>query len=260
MPPANSGSQMPPANSGSQMPPANSGSQIPSVTSSQMPSGTSGSQMSSVTNEIQIPSVISVPIPSVQGETQYASCADEVNKVKKEMEQQMSQLKMDMINKLNQNDQNKLSHRYFESLLEELHTKNLLDESDINNIRVKMQTRLLSLEDVVNSLEIVKKQGQPKPPKTNVNSSQYAPTKVDGKEVIYNELPKEYYMPMGDKIANEWDTTFSLLNTDKWRVPMPKPPVCINTTPCQVCNSDNNSYSTALKYWDDSRNVTGINK
>ena len=29
---------------------------------------------------------------------------------------------------------------------------------------------------------------------------------------------------------------------------------------CQVCNSDNNSYSTALKYWDDSRNVTGINK
>ncbi len=66
----------------------------------------------------------------------------------------------------------------------------LLDESDINNIRVKMQTRLLSLEDVVNSLEIVKKQGQPKPPKTNVNLSQYAPDKVDGKEVIYNELPK----------------------------------------------------------------------
>ena len=225
-----------------------------------MQPGTSGSQMQPGTSGSQMQPGTSVPMPSVQGETQYASCAVEVNKIKTEMEQQIAQLKRDMMNKLNQSDQNKLSHRYFESLLEELQSKNLLDESDINNIRVKMQTRLLSLEDVVNSLEIVKKQGQPKPPKTNVNSSQYAPDKVDGKEVIYNELPKEYYMPMGDKIANEWDTTFSLLNTDKWRVPMPKPPVCINTTPCQVCNSDNNSYSTALKYWDDSRNVTGINK
>ena len=196
----------------------------------------------------------------VQGETQYASCTLQVDKIKKEMEVQISQLKRDMINNLNKEDHNKISHKYFESLLEELQVKNLIDEKDINNIRIKMQTRLLNLEDIINSLEIIKKQGQSKPSKTNINSSQYTPTKINGKEVIYNELPKEYYMPMGDKIANEWDTTFSLLNTDKWRVPMPKPPVCINTTPCQVCNSDNNSYYTALKYWDDSRNVTGINK
>jgi hypothetical protein len=191
-------------------------------------------------------------------ESPYANCGAEVERVKKDMEMQMNQLRADMTARLNQASGNKVSGKYFESLMEELRANNMIDDTDVNNIRVKMQSRILTMDEVINSLEMIKKQGKAKTHQQVAaqKAAMGAPSKVDGKDVIYNELPSEYYMPIGDRISNEWDNDFSILNTDKWRVPMPKPPVCINTTPCQVCSNDNTSFSTALKYWDDSRNVT----
>ena len=116
-----------------------------------------------------------------------------------------------------------------------------------------MRSKLLTMEEIISSLETIKKEGKPR-----VRS-------VDGKiknDNIYNELPSDFYSPLGDKIANEWDNEYTILNTNKWQVPMPRPPVCINTSPCKVCPSDSSSSHVNLKQWDDARYVTSnkVNK
>jgi hypothetical protein len=84
----------------------------------------------------------------------------------------------------------------------------------------------------------------------------------------YNELPLEMYVPIGDKVANKWstDNAYSMLNTNQWQVPMPRPPVCINTEPCKVCPTDEGAYgpvpSIPLTKFDTSRVIsdTKINR
>jgi hypothetical protein len=73
----------------------------------------------------------------------------------------------------------------------------------------------------------------------------------------YNEMPVDMYVPIGNKIANNWstDNEYAILNTNQWQVPIPRPPVCINTEPCKVCPSDGTSYLT-LKNWDNARVVS----
>ena len=74
--------------------------------------------------------------------------------------------------------------------------------------------------------------------------------------MIYNELPDDFYTPIGDKIANDWENSYTILNTNKWQVPVIRPPVCINNTPCDVCPSQSSSSMVSLKEWDDSRYIT----
>ena len=49
-----------------------------------------------------------------------------------------------------------------------------------------------------------------------------------------------------------------MLNTNKWQVPMPRPPVCINTSPCKVCPDTDDTYPVKLAHWDNSRKVSNI--
>lgn len=181
-------------------------------------------------------------------------CTLEVEKIKRQFENEIDALKVQLQSKLVQpNSNNKIVNKYFESLLDDLVDKELLDSNDIENIRIKIRSKLLTMEEIISSLETLKKEGKPK-----IHS-------VDGKikdDRIYNELPSDFYSPIGDKIANEWDNEYSILNTNKWQVPMPRPPVCINTTPCSVCPTDSSASSVNLKQWDDARYVTSnkINK
>ena len=80
-------------------------------------------------------------------------------------------------------------------------------------------------------------------------------------DLKYNELPLDFFKPIGDQIANDWSNDYTILNTDKWKVPMQRPPLCINTNPCKVCPNDLN-YPVNLKSWDESRVIsqTNINK
>jgi hypothetical protein len=68
-------------------------------------------------------------------------------------------------------------------------------------------------------------------------------------------------LPLGTKDLSLWGSEdYSLLNTDKWQVPMPRPPVCINNNPCKVCPTDepNGGYPINLKNWNSSRQVSNI--
>ena len=107
------------------------------------------------------------------------------------------------------------------------------------------------MDDIIANLEKLKLYSKPK--------SKLA--KGDSNEFAYNELPNDFYKPLGTKDLSAWGTDdYSLLNTDKWQVPMPRPPVCINNNPCKVCPTDKpmDAYPVNLKSWDDSRKVSNI--
>ena len=146
-----------------------------------------------------------------------------------------------------------IAYKYYESLIVDLLSKGIIERNDVENIRVKLQSKLSTLKDVIKSLEIMKREGRSKQ------------RQINGKvrsDYEYSELPTDFYKPIGDKIANDWDNEYAILNTNKWQVPMTRPPVCINTAPCKVCPNDASNYNIDLKQWDESRTISGnrINK
>ena len=178
-------------------------------------------------------------------------CALEVEKVKKQLEDKIDALKVQLQTKSNQPDSNNtIASRYFEDLIADLVEKGLIDTTDVENIKLKTRSKLLTIEEVISSLETIKVEG-----KTRVNR------KINN-DTIYNELPSDMSIPIGDKIANDWDNEYTILNTNKWQVPMARPPVCINNTPCNVCPIDSSNSYINLKQWNDSRYVTSnkVNK
>jgi hypothetical protein len=84
----------------------------------------------------------------------------------------------------------------------------------------------------------------------------------DWDESRYTEFPSEMNKPLGsydDTMTNKWSHGYTYLNTDKWSVPMVRPPVCINTTPCNVCPSNTSGYPVNLMDFDHSRKITKPN-
>jgi len=181
-------------------------------------------------------------------------CALEVDKVKRQLEDKIEALKVQLQTKSNQPDSNdKIATRYFKALITELVEKGIIDTTDVENIKLKTRSKLLTIEEVISSLENIKVEG-----KTRVNKV----NRENNDDTIYNELPSDFSIPIGDKIANEWDNEYTILNTNKWQVPMTRPPICINNTPCNVCPTDSSSSYINLKQWNDSRYVTSnkVNK
>lgn len=222
-------------------------------------------------------------------------CTLEVNKIKDEFQRQIDLLKSNMNNQnQEQNDNAVLVQSYLNNLLTELNKSGLLSPNDIQNIQSKLKNRLLTVAEVIKGLERLKIEGvsqslNPINSGNAINSGEMAANaapvmnmsgpivkeisnfantdaatgntgnvNIVKNDMVYNELPAGFFTPLGDKIANEWDENeYTILNTDKWRVPMQQPPVCINAAPCTVCPSDAGAYfPVSLKNWDKSRYVT----
>ena len=152
------------------------------------------------------------------------------------MQTQINDLKNQLSNKITVNT----GEKYFNYLLNELVSNNTLTDNEVQNIKNKIKLKLLTLDDVITSLETLKNT------KVKVNPNN---------DLKYNELPSGYFQPIGDKISNDWNNQDAILNTDRWSVPMPRPPVCINNSPCKICPTDSN-YASNLKDWDDNLRVT----
>lgn len=182
------------------------------------------------------------------------SCGMEVEKIKRQMQDEMAELKEQLKARTSIPPASaKIANRYFESLMNDLADKGILDSNEIDNIQSKLRSKLLSMDEVIASLETLKKEGKAKV------RVQEGKVKHDRD---YSELPSDFYTPLGQQVPNDWSSEYTILNTNKWQVPMPRPPVCINTQPCKVCPTDSSNYPVNLKQWDDSRYVTGgrINK
>lgn len=105
--------------------------------------------------------------------------------------------------------------------------------------------------------------------KGNDNSSSLQQQHIDdpllstfaGSEMKYTDYNKKFFTPIGNGLGN-WDTSDTMLNTDKWTVPIQRPPVCKSEKVCPVCPITPIGYPLNLKEWDTSRRFTpsmGIN-
>ena len=128
--------------------------------------------------------------------------------------------------------------KYLNVLILELYTKKIINFNDIENIKMKLESQLLTISDVILSLEQIKTMGK------NEN------------DLKYNELEQKMMKPIGGNISNDWSNSYTILNQSLWQLPMKRPPVCIASEPCSVCPTDSSTYPLNLQKWDQSRNIT----
>ena len=83
----------------------------------------------------------------------------------------------------------------------------------------------------------------------------------DGNDMKYSELPAAMHRPLGepDETANGKFHNFSYLNTNRWTVPYPQPPVCIQAKKCPVCPVTSDGSAINLMQVGKSRNVSKRN-
>ena len=173
--------------------------------------------------------------------------------MRRDMENRIRQLKQELRNKPNKSNSSKFGKKYLSILIADLLDKKIIDKTDIENINAKLISGTSSLEDVLLSLEKLRSIGVAK---------KVSNTKNSANDMKYSDLPSDSYKSLGGDIANQWTNEFTILNTDKWQVKQPRPPVCISNTPCKVCPTNTEGYPTSLKEWDSSRVIsnTKINK
>ena len=180
-----------------------------------------------------------------------AGCGVEIEKLKREVSKHIGNLES-KIKSLENQPVNENMEKYKNYLMKDLLELGVMDQIDIDNLNAKIENRLMNIEEAISKLEKLKITSRPK---NKLNRAI--------RESEYNELPKDFYNPLGDPELNKWDTAFHMLNTNKWQVPMPRPPVCINTSPCKVCpevteSQSNGSNPLSLKDWEYSRKVMNL--
>lgn len=185
-------------------------------------------------------------------DSEVVNCDVEVAKMRQELQDTITKLRQELLSKDSKVEKSPFAKKYMSILIADLLEKKILEKADVENINAKLISGATTSEEVIISLERLRSIGKPK------NVSEAKDTQNDMK---YSDLPSDYYNPLGDKIANQWDNEFTILNTDKWQIPQPRPPVCISSGPCKVCPDTTPGY-TNLKEWDDSRVVTNnkVNK
>ena len=183
------------------------------------------------------------------------TCDIEIDNLKKKVEDTINELQNKVKQLQNNTTSNENSEKYMALLMRELLDKQILDEDDITNIDNKLDSKVITVDDVIKHLERLKLISKPKTKDTVDARSQKG-------EFGYNELPPDFYKPLGSNELSLWDNQYSILNTDKWKVPMPNPPVCVNNTPCNVCPTTEPEgtagYPLNLKEWDSSRKFTNM--
>lgn len=79
-------------------------------------------------------------------------------------------------------------------------------------------------------------------------------------EMKYTEYDPQMHKPLGESdgtVSNKFEYGYSYLNTDKWSVPMRRPPVCIPPeNPCPVCPVMTSGYPVYLKEFNSTLRVT----
>ena len=179
------------------------------------------------------------------------NCGVEMEKLKKVVGNQMSNLQ-NKIKELESKSNDGHLMKYMNLLITDLLERGILDNNDIENIKGKINNKLLTENEAIVGLEKLKLSGKSKQKKPDTNENNQP-------EYSFGNLPPEMYKPLNNSDLNKWDEQgYTMLNTDKWHPPTARPPVCINTTPCKVCPDTNNTYPVPLAQWDNSRKVSNI--
>jgi len=156
------------------------------------------------------------------------------------------------------------SMKYMNFLIDELVKYKVLNNNDIENIKAKIDSKLLTNEEVIAGLEKLKssiKSNLIKPetiedPTLNNIINLFTDKSKSKKSEYSVDKDLEIYKPLGNSDLNKWSDGYTILNTDKWQIPVNRPPVCINTSPCKVCPSTDDTYPVKLGEWDSSRKIS----
>jgi len=202
-------------------------------------------------------------LPSNTIVSEKLSCDTEMEKLRKTVESTINQLENKVL-ELEKKSANENLEKYMDLLIKDLVDDNVLDDDDVFNIRSKIDSKVLTVEEMTKHLEKLKLNSKNKPRKNSNKDNKNNKNKDKDYDNIYtlNELPPDFYKPLGSKELSSWDNQYTILNTDKWKVPMPSPPVCINNSPCNVCPTDEPQgyygYPLSLKEWDSARKFTNM--
>jgi len=154
---------------------------------------------------------------------------------------------------------------------------NAMDSADFNNLIIDGSSKTIELDlirDLQSKISMLEQQIN-----TNIGSNKAVPQAIqellakgkyiDDKGVIqnllygdmkYNTLNPEQMEPLGSNNAsfsNKWDNAFTILNTDKWKPPTSKVPVCKQETKCPVCPTLTSGYPLSVYDFDKSRYIMG---
>ena len=147
---------------------------------------------------------------------------------------------IDKTNDLNNiNNINNIKLKYIKLLIDDLVKKQVLtSNTSTSDYFNKINNGIISIDETIIQLEGMALQS-------------------NNPELKYYDLNIDLVKPIGDKIANNWANDYNILNTSQWQVPVMRPPVCINNSPCAVCPSQSSNYPINLLQWNEARNVTG---
>jgi hypothetical protein len=155
-------------------------------------------------------------------------------------------------------DQNMLTDKHIKKLLNLylnlLLTSGVLSENEIYQIKNKIDSGIFTPKETIKKLEDLMSRS-----KQSSTSSGYNDWFT---EMQKSQLSDIQTNPVGNSdttLSNKFDHGFSYLDTDRWRLPMPRPPVCVTDNKCEVCPTPTTGYHTDLKEWDSSRYITKSN-
>ena len=134
--------------------------------------------------------------------------------------------------------------KYMNLLMDDLREHNVLNNNDIENIKAKINSKLLTDVEIIVGLEKL------------ILTAKAKQKKEPASEYMFGNVSSDLYKPLGNTEINKWDEGYNMLNTNKWQIPMNRPPVCINTTPCKVCPDTEDTYPLKLALWDNSRKIS----
>ena len=168
-----------------------------------------------------------------------------VNETKQINNQSVNETKQ--INNINNNfkESNETTTiKYMNLLMDDLREHNVLNNNDIENIKAKINSKLLTDVEIIVGLEKL------------ILTAKAKQKKEPASEYMFGNVSSDLYKPLGNTEINKWDEGYNMLNTNKWQIPMNRPPVCINTTPCKVCPDTEDTYPLKLALWDNSRKIS----
>jgi len=149
---------------------------------------------------------------------------------------------------------------------------NLIVNASNKNVELDLikllQSKIISLEKTVLG-EADIKAGKEKIPDALmeiIGKNKYVDSRGMIQDLTYGDLKFNTQLSAGQMQAlgsydttfnNKWDNTYTLLNTDKWRPPHGKVPVCKQEKECPVCPSLTSGYPLSLMEYDKSRYIMG---
>lgn len=142
----------------------------------------------------------------------------------------------------------------YQLLVDVLKTNGILNEEDINSLKSKMTSGLLTIDETISRLEKMKLLAKEVASKPDISNKSW------WNEMNKSELPAAMYLPLGSQINQDFSNEYTILNTEKWTVPMPRPPVCIDSTPKEIMPVGTSGYPLNVKYFDDARYVSTSSK